>query len=188
MPRRSGSGSSSSTRSSTSRSAPARSLTSPSGSAPAGAGRSRPLRDARALRRSSALAPRAPLPGVGSGLDGMQLEMRVLHRPGRTRPRAEPAPGDIVAEVEQLARDGVREITLLGQNVNSWGRDLAPAISHRVRRAAARLRRRRGDRPDPLHEPAPEGLPRAGDRRDGGVRRACASTSTCRCSRARRGC
>ena len=38
-------------------------------------------------------------------------------------------PGDIIAEVEQLARDGVREITLLGQNVNSWGRDLAPGTS-----------------------------------------------------------
>jgi tRNA-2-methylthio-N6-dimethylallyladenosine synthase len=32
--------------------------------------------------------------------------------------------GDIVHEVEELARDGVREITLLGQNVNSYGRDL----------------------------------------------------------------
>jgi tRNA-2-methylthio-N6-dimethylallyladenosine synthase len=37
-------------------------------------------------------------------------------------------PGEIVAEVTRLAGDGVREITLLGQNVNSWGRDLAPAI------------------------------------------------------------
>ena len=37
-------------------------------------------------------------------------------------------PGDIVAEVTGLAASGVREITLLGQNVNSWGRDLAPAI------------------------------------------------------------
>ena len=33
-------------------------------------------------------------------------------------------PGDVLAEVERLARDGVREITLLGQNVNSYGRDL----------------------------------------------------------------
>jgi tRNA-2-methylthio-N6-dimethylallyladenosine synthase len=32
--------------------------------------------------------------------------------------------GDIVAEVEALAADGVREITVLGQNVNSYGRDL----------------------------------------------------------------
>jgi tRNA-2-methylthio-N6-dimethylallyladenosine synthase len=37
-------------------------------------------------------------------------------------------PGEIVAEVEALARDGVREVTLLGQNVNSWGRDLAPEL------------------------------------------------------------
>jgi tRNA-2-methylthio-N6-dimethylallyladenosine synthase len=37
-------------------------------------------------------------------------------------------PGAILAEVSALARDGVREITLLGQNVNSWGRDLAPAL------------------------------------------------------------
>jgi tRNA-2-methylthio-N6-dimethylallyladenosine synthase len=37
-------------------------------------------------------------------------------------------PGDIVAEVTRLARQGVREITLLGQNVNSWGRDLAPDV------------------------------------------------------------
>jgi tRNA-2-methylthio-N6-dimethylallyladenosine synthase len=37
-------------------------------------------------------------------------------------------PGDIVAEVTRLASDGVREITLLGQNVNSWGRDLAPSL------------------------------------------------------------
>ena len=37
-------------------------------------------------------------------------------------------PGDIVAEVTGLASSGVREITLLGQNVNSWGRDLTPAI------------------------------------------------------------
>ena len=31
---------------------------------------------------------------------------------------------DIVREVEELARHGVTEITLLGQNVNSYGRDI----------------------------------------------------------------
>ena len=36
-----------------------------------------------------------------------------------SRPAAE-----LVAEVERLAADGVREVTLLGQNVNSYGRDL----------------------------------------------------------------
>ena len=35
-------------------------------------------------------------------------------------------PDEVVAEVEGLAREGVREITLLGQNVNSYGRDLPP--------------------------------------------------------------
>jgi len=34
------------------------------------------------------------------------------------------APGELVDEVRRLAADGVREVTLLGQNVNSYGRDL----------------------------------------------------------------
>jgi tRNA-2-methylthio-N6-dimethylallyladenosine synthase len=38
-------------------------------------------------------------------------------------------PGEILAEVERLAAEGVREVTLLGQNVNSWGRDLAPLLT-----------------------------------------------------------
>src|SRR5439155_23442832 len=31
---------------------------------------------------------------------------------------------ELVEEAERLAYDGVREVTLLGQNVNSYGRDL----------------------------------------------------------------
>jgi tRNA-2-methylthio-N6-dimethylallyladenosine synthase len=42
--------------------------------------------------------------------------------PEVSRPVAE-----LVAEVERLAADGVTEVTLLGQNVNSYGRDLALA-------------------------------------------------------------
>ncbi|HEY5057391.1 MAG TPA: tRNA (N6-isopentenyl adenosine(37)-C2)-methylthiotransferase MiaB [Gaiellaceae bacterium] len=37
-------------------------------------------------------------------------------------------PGEVLAEVTRLAHEGVRELTLLGQNVNSWGRDLLPDI------------------------------------------------------------
>jgi tRNA-2-methylthio-N6-dimethylallyladenosine synthase len=37
-------------------------------------------------------------------------------------------PGEILAEVHRLAAQGVKELTLLGQNVNSWGRDLLPEI------------------------------------------------------------
>jgi tRNA-2-methylthio-N6-dimethylallyladenosine synthase len=33
-------------------------------------------------------------------------------------------PGELIAEAEALASDGVRELTLLGQNVNSYGREL----------------------------------------------------------------
>src|ERR1700729_2524346 len=34
-------------------------------------------------------------------------------------------PVELIAETEALAADGVRELTLLGQNVNSYGRELA---------------------------------------------------------------
>jgi tRNA-2-methylthio-N6-dimethylallyladenosine synthase len=35
---------------------------------------------------------------------------------------------ELVAEAERLAADGVKEVTLLGQNVNSYGRDLSPRV------------------------------------------------------------
>ena len=38
-------------------------------------------------------------------------------------------PGEILAEIERLAAEGVREVTLLGQNVNSYGRDLGTDFS-----------------------------------------------------------
>src|SRR3989442_8799189 len=37
------------------------------------------------------------------------------------------SPSSIVAEVRELAAAGVREVTLLGQTVNAYGRDLTPA-------------------------------------------------------------
>jgi tRNA-2-methylthio-N6-dimethylallyladenosine synthase len=48
----------------------------------------------------------------------------------RGREVSRPLP-ELVAEVREMAHDGVREVTLLGQNVNSYGRDL------RVARAGA---------------------------------------------------
>ncbi|MGI9020597.1 MAG: tRNA (N6-isopentenyl adenosine(37)-C2)-methylthiotransferase MiaB [Solirubrobacterales bacterium] len=47
---------------------------------------------------------------------------------GREQSRA---PGELIAEVERLAADGVLEVTLLGQNVNSYGRDLP--LAERIR-------------------------------------------------------
>lgn len=45
----------------------------------------------------------------------------VPHLRGKERDRR---PGDILAEVEAVASQGAIEVTLLGQNVNSYGRDL----------------------------------------------------------------
>src|SRR5947209_3521696 len=46
----------------------------------------------------------------------------------RTRGRERShSPATIVAEVRELAAAGVREVTLLGQTVNAYGRDLTPA-------------------------------------------------------------
>jgi len=42
-------------------------------------------------------------------------------------------PGEILAEVSRLAREGVREVTLLGQNVNSYGRDLGTSFAELLR-------------------------------------------------------
>ena len=52
-------------------------------------------------------------------------------------------PGDIVREVERLAAEGVVEVTLLGQNVDTYGRDLA--IDGRRRPIFGDLLRRVGE-------------------------------------------
>ncbi|EWM22418.1 adenosine trna methylthiotransferase [Nannochloropsis gaditana] len=39
----------------------------------------------------------------------------------QSRPRE-----SVIREIEELARSGYREITLLGQNIDAWGRDLTP--------------------------------------------------------------
>ena len=51
------------------------------------------IADERDFAAELPAAQRAPLPGVGAGLDGLQLDLLVLHRPRGARPRAEPSPG-----------------------------------------------------------------------------------------------
>src|SRR3954462_10171886 len=42
-------------------------------------------------------------------------------------------PGEILAEIAGLSGEGVREVTLLGQNVNSYGRDLGSSFAELLR-------------------------------------------------------
>jgi tRNA-2-methylthio-N6-dimethylallyladenosine synthase len=42
-------------------------------------------------------------------------------------------PGEVVAEVGRLTEEGVREVTLLGQNVNSYGRDVGSSFAELLR-------------------------------------------------------
>ena len=59
--------------------------------------------------------------------------------PGVRGPERSRTAGDVLAEVERLAADGVVEVVLLGQNVNSYGRDLGrgPAFAELLAGVAA---------------------------------------------------
>ena len=93
-------------------------------------------------------------------------------------------PVELVAEAERLAADGVREVTLLGQNVNSYGRDLGE------RRTSFAGLLGRLDAVDGIERirytsPHPKDMREDVIRAHAELAVRSASTSTCRCSRAR---
>jgi tRNA-2-methylthio-N6-dimethylallyladenosine synthase len=91
---------------------------------------------------------------AGSDLAG-QLRLLVLascHRPG---PRREPQPGRAGGRVGEAGRRRRVEVTLLGQNVNSYGRDLPPRGSHPLLRPAPGWSPPSTAREGPLHQPTP---------------------------------
>ena len=73
---------------------------------------------------------------IMQGCDNFCAYCVVPHTRGREISRP---PEDILAEVECLVRQGVREVTLLGQNVNSYGRKEKgfPTFSELLREVAA---------------------------------------------------
>lgn len=74
------------------------------------------------VRRSA--PPRAWV-SIMYGCDNFCSYCIVPHVRGRERSRE---PSLILREVETLVRDGYTELTLLGQNVNSYGKGLSPAV------------------------------------------------------------
>ena len=187
MPRRSASGSSSSIRSSTSRSGRGRSLTSASGSVPVGTASS-----VARFGEHDSFAGHLPQHRERRFQAWVQVSMgcnsvcSYCIVPGCSWARAEPqtgrrARGDRATGSRRGAGDHVARTER--QLVGSRPR---PRRQDGVRRAAPRLWCGRRHRSRPLHEPSPEGLPRARDRRDGRDAPLSASRSTCRSSRARR--
>ncbi len=81
-------------------------------------------------------------------------------------PEASRPAADILAEVAELAASGVREITLLGQNVNAYGKEPGfPGAESFADLLAGRLWRS-GHRARPLHDVPPQGHVRGPHRRD----------------------
>ena len=113
----------------------------------------------RGLHRPPAAEARARGPGLDADLRRLQLQLLVLHRAVDARPRGlPPARRARRRSARRLAADGVTEITLLGQNVNAYGRDLRPERASFSAAAARRSTRSTGVRRIRYTSPHPKDM------------------------------
>ena len=129
-------------------------------------------------------ASRARVSGLGADLGRLQLRVLVLHRALHARARGVAAGRG--ARGRGRAPGGRRRAR--GHAARPERELLRPRPAARgqghVRGAAGDGRRGGGHRPHPLHQPAPQGHARGRDRGPRAAAERCASTSTCRFSRA----
>ena len=77
---------------------------------------------------------------VGQHQRRLRQHLHLLHRPEPARRERDRRPGDVLAEIQALVDQGVLEITLLGQNVNSYGRSFGePGAFADLLRATGRI-------------------------------------------------
>ena len=94
--------------------------------------------------------------GVGVHHVRLQQLLLLLHRPLRPGPGAQPrARSASSTRSRQLAAEGYKDITLLGQNVNSYGKDLEHAVDF-----ADLLEQHGQDRPGTISSASCPAIPR----------------------------
>ena len=85
---------------------------------------------------------------------------------GRERSRE---PKEIIREIEQLVADGVVEVMLLGQNVNSYGKNLKEPVT--FAQLLEEVEKIEGVRAYPFYDLPPEGSLGRADRGDGTIQK-----------------